>query len=300
MESAAVQTVDRSQQNGSESDFLAAVESAKLRALYNFAYGLSHEINNPLANIATRAQTLLADEKDRERRRKLATIVQQAFKAHEMIADLMLFAHPPRMQPRETDLVQLVDTVIGELRDRAKEQNTGLERIGITEPLKATVDPTAIGVAIKAIVQNALEAIQTDGSVEIRCELATAATTCAAADAAYSALSTQYRVLQPATIIHAASPSPVPRPLSPVSFPPHSPLRTPHAVVLTITDTAPGIPPDVRPNIFDPFFSGREAGRGLGLGLSKAWRIVDLHGGHIEVESEQGQGTTFRVILPAN
>src|SRR5262252_7851680 len=148
MESAAVQTVDRSQHNGSESDFAAAVESAKLRALYNFAYGLSHEINNPLANIATRAQTLLADEKDAERRRKLATIVQQAFKAHEMIADLMLFAHPPRMRPCETDLVQLVDTVIGELRDQAKEQSTRLERVGAAEPLQASVDPTAMAVAI--------------------------------------------------------------------------------------------------------------------------------------------------------
>src|ERR1041385_6447610 len=91
----------------STDEFATAVEAAKLRALYNFAYGLSHEINNPLANIATRAQTLLVDEKDPDRRRKLATIVQQAFRAHEMIADLMLFAHPPRMQPREADLVQL-------------------------------------------------------------------------------------------------------------------------------------------------------------------------------------------------
>src|SRR6478672_6637410 len=159
MESAAVQAADRAQLSGSASDFLAAVESAKLRALYNFAYGLSHEINNPLANIATRAQTLLADEKDAERRRKLATIVQQAFRAHEMIADLMLFAHPPRMQPRETDLAQLVDTVIGELTEHAKQQNTRLDQMGADSPLRANVDPTAMAVAIKAIAQNGLEAV---------------------------------------------------------------------------------------------------------------------------------------------
>src|SRR4051794_37463687 len=108
MESAAAPSAEQTTCGVSDSDFTVAVESAKLRALYNFAYGFSHEINNPLANIATRAQTLLADETEPERRRKLATIVQQAFKAHEMIADLMLFAHPPRMQPRETDLLQLV------------------------------------------------------------------------------------------------------------------------------------------------------------------------------------------------
>jgi len=45
----------------SATDFTVAVESAKLQALYNFAYGLSHEINNPLANISARAQTLLID-----------------------------------------------------------------------------------------------------------------------------------------------------------------------------------------------------------------------------------------------
>src|SRR6478672_7536765 len=142
MESAAVQAADRAQLSGSSQEILDAVESAKLRALYNFAYGFSHEINNPLANIATRAQTLLADEKDPERRRKLATIVQQAFKAHEMIADLMLFAHPPRMQPRETDLLQLVNTIIGELSEQANEQNTRLELAGASEPLIAKVDPT--------------------------------------------------------------------------------------------------------------------------------------------------------------
>src|SRR5215470_19686591 len=107
-----------------DADFVAAVETAKLQALYNFAYGLSHEINNPLANISTRAQTLLVDERDPERRRKLATIVQQAFRAHEMIADLMLFARPPALRKEPTDLVQLADTVVGELQDQAREQGT--------------------------------------------------------------------------------------------------------------------------------------------------------------------------------
>ena len=97
-------------------DFSAAVEAAKLQALYNFAYGLSHEINNPLANISARAQTLLIDETGPERRRKLATIVQQAFKAHEMIADLMLFARPPTLRPQPVDIAKLADTVVAEMQ----------------------------------------------------------------------------------------------------------------------------------------------------------------------------------------
>src|SRR5262245_27625919 len=109
-----------------DADVQSAVETAKLAALYNFAYGLSHEINNPLANIATRAQTLLADEKNPERRRKLATIVQQAFRAHEMIADLMLFARPPALRREPTDLIKLASTVLAELQPYAREQNTEL------------------------------------------------------------------------------------------------------------------------------------------------------------------------------
>jgi nitrogen-specific signal transduction histidine kinase len=67
---------------------------------------------------------------------------------------------------------------------------------------------------------------------------------------------------------------------------------------LTVTDTGPGIPPHIRPHLFDPFFSGREAGRGLGLGLSKAWRIINLHGGQIEVESPPEGGGRFTIAIP--
>src|SRR5205823_3899960 len=144
-------------------DFDAALESAKLQALYNFAYGLSHEINNPLANIATRAQTLLVDEKDPERRRKLATIVQQAFRAHEMIADLMLFARPPALRLEEVDLARLVDTVVNEFQEQALEQNTELVRCDEPGTYIATVDPTQVAVAIKALVQNSLEAVRKAG-----------------------------------------------------------------------------------------------------------------------------------------
>ena len=103
-------------------------------------------------------------------------------------------------------------------------------------------------------------------------------------------LSTQYQVHRRISLTASHAPT-----LHSITSPlptPHSALRTPH-FLLTVTDTGPGIPPDIRPHIFDPFFSGREAGRGLGLGLSKAWRIINLHGGQIDVESPANQGTTF-------
>ena len=74
--------------------------------------------------------------------------------------------------------------------------------------------------------------------------------------------------------------------------------QTEHHVEIRVTDNGPGIPPEQRRHLFDPYYSARQAGRGLGLGLSKAWRIVTNHGGRIDVESEPGHGATFIITLP--
>lgn len=67
-------------------------------------------------------------------------------------------------------------------------------------------------------------------------------------------------------------------------------------VVAEISDTGGGISADVLPNIFNPFFTTKERGTGLGLAITR--RIVELHGGRIEVDNRPGQGSTFRVKLP--
>jgi signal transduction histidine kinase len=67
-------------------------------------------------------------------------------------------------------------------------------------------------------------------------------------------------------------------------------------LVVEVGDSGPGIPPEVRPHLFEPYFTTKEAGTGLGLAISD--RIVREHGGRIEVESEPGKGTTFSVRIP--
>ncbi len=71
-------------------------------------------------------------------------------------------------------------------------------------------------------------------------------------------------------------------------------------VEIKISDTGSGIPPDVIPKIFDPFFTTKDVGKGTGLGLNVAYNIIEKHKGTINVESEVGKGTVFRIRIPVD
>jgi signal transduction histidine kinase len=69
-------------------------------------------------------------------------------------------------------------------------------------------------------------------------------------------------------------------------------------VRISVLDSGPGVPADIRQQIFEPFFSTKEVGKGTGLGLAVSYSIVKRHRGRIEVRGEEGQGAEFVVLLP--
>lgn len=222
-----------------------ALERAKLESLKELAYGASHEINNPLANISARAQALLRDEMDPERRRALEAIHQQALRAHEMIADLMLFARPPQLVRAAVDVRALVDKIVAELAAECRRREIDIQASSGGELPTVMVDEVQLAVALKALCSNSMEALGRGGRINVHVDVTDAKT-----------------------------------------------LR------IAVSDNGPGVPAEIRPHIFDPFFSGREAGRGLGFGLSKCWRIVTEHGGTVTAAGGEGGGAVFAIELP--
>ncbi|MFM9067805.1 MAG: sensor histidine kinase [Planctomycetota bacterium] len=262
-------------------------QQERLASLRELAYGASHEINNPLANIATRAQGLLRDEADPERRRSLATIAAQALRAHEMIADLMLFAKPPKLRPAWNSLGEILQATVQQLVAAFPHHPLSLQRLPAPDPAlrSTTSDATDNGttsntsepshdsvwadrdqllVALSALGRNALEAIEFARS---------------------NAASRPGQV----TFTYGESVA-------------GADSKT-DGWEIRVRDNGPGISAAIAERIFDPFFSGREAGRGIGFGLPKAWRIIASHNGCLQLcaESAQlpaGQGSEFLVWLP--
>ena len=220
------------------------LEKQKLDAMKELAYGASHEINNPLANISARAQSLLKDEPHPERRRALEAIHQQAMRAHEMISDLMLYARPPALQLDTLELDKLVQNVVREMADECHRLNIQA-KLDLPEKLHLVGDYQQLQVAVAAVFLNAIEAIGQDGVIKVSAQCKNETWMC-----------------------------------------------------LTISDTGAGITEEVRLHMFEPFYSGREAGRGLGFGLSKCWRIVTDHGGNVTAENGVELGATITLKLP--
>ncbi|MCO8124935.1 HAMP domain-containing histidine kinase [Stieleria sp. TO1_6] len=153
-----------------EHSLSALAEKRKNAAAKQLAYGLSHEINNPLANISARAQQLARDESDPARSRSLDQIVQQVYRAHEMIAGLMFFANPPTAELETVDLNGLIDEAADEFRRLADQVDIRLFDETLVQPALAVVDRNMMLEAVRVLVRNAMEAVGGGGTVVISIE----------------------------------------------------------------------------------------------------------------------------------
>lgn len=211
-----------------------ALLDAKLEAMAEFAAGAGHEINNPLAAISGRAQLLLRDETDPERRRHLATIGAQALRIRDMIGDAMLFARPPHPEPQQVDLEAALADVQSGLS--AELSDAGLT-LGGSREANVTVwaDAIQLRIVLSELLRNAIRFAPPKSVIEIDVQRTES-----------------------------------------------------NMAAITVRDQGPGLSAVDREHLFDPFYSGRQAGRGLGFGLPKCWRIVTLHGGRIWQEDRDG------------
>ncbi|QDT08832.1 sensor histidine kinase [Planctomycetes bacterium K23_9] len=155
-------------QQSLERSFDIRLHKSKLGALKQLAYGLSHEINNPLANISTRAQQLQRNEDDPTRHAVLQRIVDQVYRAHEMIADLMFYANPPRPEVAESDLNGIIESVTEGFSEEAQRQAIRLEVETYNDgSANFSVDAVMIGEAIRALIRNAIDAIGCEGTIVV-------------------------------------------------------------------------------------------------------------------------------------
>lgn len=162
-----VDVADRPPTASGVESFAEAVAASRLEALREFAYGAGHEINNPLANIAARAQSLLVDEADPVRRRALATIVDQAFRARDMIGGLMIFARPPQPAPVRIAVDSLVRRALDAASPIAGSRDVRLEYRAWPRPLEVHFDPAHGVEVIRLLLINAVEAGAAGGRVTL-------------------------------------------------------------------------------------------------------------------------------------
>ncbi len=234
-------------------------QSQKMEAIGQLAGGVAHDFNNILTVIHGHASLLLVDKGiSPNATRSAQQIAQAAERAAGLTRQLLTFSRRQVMQPKRLDLNQLVSNMTRML-GRILGEDITLQLKYWTEPAYIKADASMIEQVLLNLVVNARDAMPKGGQLAIRI-------TTAKADP-------NYRQYQPES-------------------------RAEDFICLTVTDSGCGIDPETLRRIFEPFFTTKEVGKGTGLGLATVYGIVNQHQGWIEVDSEVGRGSTFRVFLP--
>ena len=236
-------------------------QSQKLEGIGQLAGGVAHDFNNLLAVIRGNAELLLMDGErlDAETRDCLSHIAGATERAAGLTRQLLIFSRKQVMQPQPVALNELIGDLTRMLK-RVIREDICLDCV-YGEPLPfVQADPGMMEQVLLNLVVNARDAMPRGGQIQITTKLVRLAG--AEAESTPEARAGDY-------------------------------------VCLNVCDTGTGIPPEVLPHIFEPFFTTKDVGKGSGLGLATVYGIVKQHQGWVEVASRVGEGTTFRIFLPA-
>ncbi|HUK58651.1 MAG TPA: response regulator [Stellaceae bacterium] len=235
------------------------VQAQKMEAIGNLTGGMAHDFNNLLGVIIGNADLLREGLKDQPEMSELVTdVLEAALRGAELTARLLAFARRQPLRPERVEVNKLV-TDITRLLQRTLGEHIEISLNLAPDLWWTEVDPAQLESAITNLATNARDAMHKGGRLII-------GTRNVRLDADYASE--------------------------------HVDTRPGDYVMVEVSDTGSGIPPDIVGRIFEPFFTTKEKGRGTGLGLSMVFGFIRQSGGHINVYSEPGEGTTFRLYLP--
>ncbi len=232
----------------------------QLAALGRLSAAIAHEIRNPLASISGSIQLLRSDlVLDESNQRLMDIVAREIERLNAVITDFLAYGRPRPLEFVEVDVHKLIAGTLGLLSNGLPQgSEVTIRSQWSTDVPLLMADPQGLRDVIWNLCLNAVEAMDYRGAL----------TVC-------TTVQTLPRLFRP----------------------PHAgpPMRA-QELIIDVTNTGPGMPPDVKEKIFEPFYSTKKGGTGLGLAIVN--RIISDHMGRIEVDSEAGLGTTMRIHLP--
>jgi signal transduction histidine kinase len=234
-------------------------QSQKMEAIGRLAGGIAHDFNNLLTVITGNSELSLDElQRDHPLREYLEDIKQASERGAELVRQLLAFSRHQVMEMKIIDFNILLND-LNRMLNRIIGDDVEL-KTNCNEGLgKVKADEGQIMQVIMNLIVNAKDAMPNGGQLTV----------------------------ETANVI-----------LDEIYCATHEGVEPGHYVMLSVSDSGMGMTPEVKERIFDPFFTTKEMGKGTGLGLSTVYGIVKQSGGHIQVYSEVGWGTTFKVYLP--